>query len=166
MAGVNLIVLVGNLTDDPELKWTDTREAITKFGLAVNEGRDKQPTYFNITCWEKLAETVAEYARKGRAVYVQGQMKRDTWVDRDSEQKRERWYVQARVVQFLDRKPESDDRDNDRPRGRDRDDDDRPRTRNVADDRPRGRRPDDRQTRMEGHEPEPARAAPDDGFPF
>lgn len=160
---VNLWVGVGNLTADPEMKYTDGGTAKTRFGIAINkpgrrdDRRDDEPLYVNVECWDKLAETVAEYARKGRKVFIQGELMRDTWRDRDSDAKRERWYVKARVVQFLDRAP---DRDDEPPRRRERDDGRRRPTRSRA-------RHDDRDTRYEGRDPEPTTPEPDDeGLPF
>lgn len=143
---------IGNMTDDPGRRYTSGDVQITSFSIAINKpgGRDREapPLYVDVECWEKLAEQVYENGRKGRKVYVQGELIRDEWMDKDTEKKRFSWKVRAFVVRWLDANPNRSDRDdNDRGRGRDddrgRDRDDRGRrdTRDSRDDRGRDERP-------------------------
>ena len=129
---------LGNLTADPEMKYVG-EHAKTTFSIAINAkyGDKEEVLYVDVECWEKLAETVAEYLRKGRQCLVQGRWKMDEFEDRDGN-KRRKWYVRADTVRFVGSKPDDED---DRPRRRrDRDDDDRPRRR---DDRDKERSPRD-----------------------
>lgn len=125
-----IYVAGGNLTSDPEMKYVG-ENAKTRFSIAINDRRgDKEETFFvDVECWEKLAERVAEYKRKGDYVVIQGRWKMDEFVDRDNN-KRRKYYVRAHDVKFEGPKAQDDDRrrDDDRPRRDDRRrDDDRPR---------------------------------------
>ena len=111
------ITLVGRLGKDPAMKYTDEGVAVTEFSLAVNERsrpakgkrRAAQTTvWFEITCWDKLAETVAQHLNKGRMVLIEGKMKSArAWLDRNGEP-RCNLEVTARDIQFLDAKHEAD----------------------------------------------------------
>jgi len=124
---------IGNLTDDPEMRYTPQGTPVTSFSIAINNGRDRdgndrEPTYVDITAWEKTAENVAEYCRKGNKVAIEGALQIDKWTDQESGQKRKKYLIRAFSVEFLT--PRSRD-DEDRPPRRDRDDD-RPARRNDA----------------------------------
>lgn len=126
---------LGNLTSDPEMKYVKETPK-TSFSIAINEKRgDKEETLFvDVECWDKLAEIVAEYKRKGDPVLVQGRWKMDEYEDRDNNRRR-KWYVRADTVRFVsggERRDRDDERgsrrrtrDDDRPRRDDRDDEDR-----------------------------------------
>jgi len=117
MSSYQKITLVGRLGKDPTMKYTDEGTAVTEFSLAVNERsrpakgkkRATQTTvWFEITCWDKLAETVAQHLNKGRLVLIEGKMKSArAWLDRSGEP-RCNLEVTARDVQFLDSKHEAD----------------------------------------------------------
>lgn len=104
---LNTIVLIGRLTRDPELRYTSQGTAVTNFGIAVDRGfgssDDKQQSvdFFNVVCWTKLAEVVAQYMTKGRLVAVQGRLQSRNY--EYNGQKRTAVEVVARTVQFLDR---------------------------------------------------------------
>lgn len=102
---MNLNVLTGNLTKDPEMRYTATGKAVTSFRIAVNEGRgDNRTTLFlNVECWERLAETVAEYTRKGSKVLITGSLADDSYTDKNNV-KHTGMKVNARNVEFLDRR--------------------------------------------------------------
>ncbi len=93
MARDNNITIIGNLTRDPELRFTPGGAAVTDIGVAWNESRrnkDTQewesiPSYFDITCWFDLAENVAATLRKGDRVIVTGNLKWDSWQNADGE---------------------------------------------------------------------------------
>ena len=100
---MNRCFFSGNLTRDPEMRYTNTGKAVTDFSIAVNQGfGDKRTTeYIDVVCWEKLAETVAEHCRKGRKVLVEGSLFSETWTDR-AQQKRKTIKFRASGVEFLD----------------------------------------------------------------
>jgi len=86
MAGVNQIVIIGNLGKDPELKYTANGKAVVNFSVAVTEkfGEGKEKTeWFNIVAWEKLAEICGKYLRKGSPVYLNGRVETRKWEDKD-----------------------------------------------------------------------------------
>jgi single-strand DNA-binding protein len=111
MASFNKVLLMGNLTRDPELRYSGGGQggsAICKFGLAVNrQWRDAQGqnqeevTFVDITVFGRQAETCNEYLRKGRPVFVEGRLQYSTWEDRESGQKRSKLDVVGERVQFL-----------------------------------------------------------------
>lgn len=124
MAGFNKVILMGNLTRDPELRYTPSGTAITDLSIAINSGKkEKDDTVFvDVTVWDKQAENSCEYLAKGRPVLVEGRLKLDTWDDRETGKKRSRLGVVAEKVVFLgggnhgsgerqERKPERNDND-------------------------------------------------------
>jgi single-strand DNA-binding protein len=107
-AGFNKVILMGNLTRDPELRYTPQGTAVADLGLAVNTVRGgrgtekKEDTLFiDVTVWDKTAEICSEYLTKGRQVLIEGRMVQDEWEDRDSGQKRRKIKVVAQNVQFV-----------------------------------------------------------------
>jgi single-strand DNA-binding protein len=106
---LNQCVFIGNLTGDPEMRYSTNGTPITQFSIAINERtRDGRETteYLDFVCWEKLAETVGEYARKGRKVAVIAAYHLKRWEDNDTGQKRSRPEFRARNVEFLDKPPQ------------------------------------------------------------
>jgi len=104
---LNNCIFIGNLTADPEMRYGQNGTPITKFSIAINERRgDREETEFiDFVCWDKLAERVAEYARKGRKVGVIGSYHLERWED-DHGTKRIRPEFRARNVEFLDKPPQ------------------------------------------------------------
>lgn len=100
---LNKVYLYGNLTRNPELRYTPSQMAVCDFGIAVNTGtQDKQETYWGeIVCFGKMAESVSRHTQKGTAVFVEGKLKTDTWNERDSGQKRTKTRIIADRVQFM-----------------------------------------------------------------
>ena len=98
------VYAIGNLTKDPEMRWTASGKAVTEFSIASNEGYGEKRTteYLDCQCWDKLAESVAENLTKGRKVFVEGRWKTDSWEDKTG-QKRTRIRVIANNVEYLDR---------------------------------------------------------------
>lgn len=136
---------IGNLTDDPEMRYTPQGTPVTSFSIAINNGRDRdgndrEPTYVDITAWEKTAENVAEYCRKGNKVAIEGALQVDKWKDQETGQNRKKYLIRAFSVEFLTPRERDDDgprrssRDDDRPRRSSSRDDDRPRRREPRDD--------------------------------
>jgi single-strand DNA-binding protein len=108
MASFNKVVLVGNLTRDPELRYTPKGTAIAKVGLAVNHkwkneaGEMKEEvTFVDIEVWGRTAENVGQYMRKGSSMLVEGRLKLETWDDKQTNQKRSKMLVVGETVQFL-----------------------------------------------------------------
>lgn len=104
--GVNKVILVGNLGQDPEMKYTAGGTALCTFSVATSEnfndreGNPQERTeWHRIVVWGKLAEICGQYLSKGRQVYVEGSLRTSTWDDNGS--KRYRTEINAREVQFL-----------------------------------------------------------------
>ncbi len=109
MASFNKVILVGNLTRDPELRYTPKGTAIAKLGLAVNRvwttdtGEKKEETTFvDVDAFGKQAETIGQYLRKGRPLLIEGRLRLDQWDDKQTGQKRSRLGVVLEAFQFLD----------------------------------------------------------------
>jgi single-strand DNA-binding protein len=108
MASYNKVLLMGNLTRDPEVRYTPKGTAIANLGLAVNRvyttegGEQKEEvTFIDIEVWGRQAETAGQYLSKGRPVFIEGRLKLDSWEDKESGQKRQKLKVVAERVQFL-----------------------------------------------------------------
>ena len=105
MNNLNSVLLEGNLTRDPELRYTAKGTAVCRFAIACNRSykqddqRQEEVSYFDVTTWSRLAEICAEYLVKGRGVRVVGRLKQDRWED-DSGNRRSRIEVIAEHVEF------------------------------------------------------------------
>lgn len=109
MANFNKVILVGNLTRDPELRYTPKGVAIAKLGLAVNRvwktetGETKEEvTFVDIDAFGKQAETIGQYLKKGRPILIEGRLRLDQWDDKQTGQKRSRLGVVLESFQFID----------------------------------------------------------------
>jgi len=108
MASLNRVLLIGNLTRDPELRYIPSGTAVAKFGVAVNReytdktsGEKKENTCFvDITVWGRQAETCNQYLSKGRPVFIEGRLEYSTWETKEGD-KRNKLEVVAERVQFL-----------------------------------------------------------------
>ena len=106
MANLNKVFLIGNLTADPELRYTPNGAAVADLRLAVNRyftsGDDKreETLFIDVVVWQKQAENCSQYLSKGRSVFVEGRLKLDTWENQQGE-KRSKLRVRADRVQFL-----------------------------------------------------------------
>ncbi len=105
---VNRVMLAGNLTRDPQVRFFANERAVADFGLAINrryrgqDGEQKEETTFvDIECWGRTAELVGQYLTKGRNCFVEGNLKFDQWEDRDGN-KRSKLKVVAQQVNFID----------------------------------------------------------------
>lgn len=108
MANLNKVMVIGNLTRDPEIKYTPKGSAIADVALAINrsyttDSGDKrdETTYVDIVLYGRLAEIAGEYLRKGRPVYIEGRLKLDTWDDKQTGQKRSKMRVVGEALQLL-----------------------------------------------------------------
>jgi single-strand DNA-binding protein len=108
MASFNKVLLMGNLTRDPELRYIPSGTAVAKFGLAVNrdyvdkQSGDKKESvcFVDITVWGKQAETCNQYLTKGRPVFIEGRLEFSSWETKEGD-KRSKLEVVAERVQFL-----------------------------------------------------------------
>ena len=105
MASLNKVFLMGNLTREPELRYTPSGSAVCEFGIAVNRrGQDRdEPCFVEIIVWEKQAEACGKFIQKGSSVFIEGRLQYDQWTDKE-QKKRSRLRVTAERVQFLDRR--------------------------------------------------------------
>jgi single-strand DNA-binding protein len=108
MANLNKVLLLGNLTRDPELRYTPKGTAVADIGLAINRiwnneqnQRQEETTFVDITLWGRQAEIAQQYLTKGRGVFVEGRLQMDTWEDKTSGQKRSKLKVVAENLQFM-----------------------------------------------------------------
>lgn len=109
MASFNKVILAGNLTRDPELRYTPNGKAIAKFSLAVNRNwttdtgeKKEEVTFVEIDSFGRQAEVIAQYMKKGRPLLVEGRLKLDQWDDKQSGQKRSRLGVVLESFSFID----------------------------------------------------------------
>ena len=113
MASFNKVMLMGNLTRDPELRYTSNGSAVTSFGLAINrkfkQGDEwkEDVCFVDITVWGKQGENCAEYLNKGRPAFVEGRLQYSTW--ESDGQKKSKLEVVANTVQFLGSRGDSQD---------------------------------------------------------
>ncbi len=112
MANLNKVFLIGRLTRDPELRYTQNGTAVVEFGLAVNrnyttaDGQKKEDTCFvTVIMWQKKAEIISQYMKKGRQIFIEGRLELDTWETPDK-QKRSKLRVVGSNFQFLGPPPE------------------------------------------------------------
>ncbi len=108
MANLNRVLLIGNLTRDPELRVTPKGTAICQFGLAVNRSfKDgsgqvrEETTFVDIEAWGRQGEVISKYCAKGRPLFVEGRLKLDQWEDKNTGQKRSRLSVVLENFQFI-----------------------------------------------------------------
>jgi single-strand DNA-binding protein len=108
MAGVNKVILIGNLGRDPDLRYTKSGQGVANFSLATTESfrgqdgkREERTEWHRIVAWGKTAELCTQYLSKGRRVYVEGQLRTRDWEDKEGH-KRQTTEIHAQTVQFLD----------------------------------------------------------------
>src|SRR5260370_39665415 len=109
MANFNKVILIGNLTRDPELRYTPKGTAIAKIGLAINRswktetGETKEEvTFVDVDSFGRTAEVIAQYLKKGRPILMEGRLKLDQWEDKNTHQKQSKLKVVLESFQFLD----------------------------------------------------------------
>lgn len=84
---MNVVALLGNLGQDPEVRYTQSGKAVCNFSLAISEGRDKT-TWVRCTAWEKTAELMGRYMTKGSKVAVEGRLTENNWTDKDGNERK------------------------------------------------------------------------------
>ncbi|GAA4416479.1 hypothetical protein GCM10023187_47930 [Nibrella viscosa] len=115
MAGVNKVILVGNLGSDPEVRYLDGGSVVARFNIATSESytnrngeRVEQTEWHRIELWDNLAKVAEQYLRKGNQVYIEGKLKTETWQDKDGAQ-RSGVRVRATSMQLIGGRPNSGD---------------------------------------------------------
>jgi single-strand DNA-binding protein len=116
MANLNRVLLIGNLTRDPEVRYTPKGTAVADIGMAINrvipsseEGeRREEVTYVDVVLWGRLAEIAEQYLKKGRPVFIEGRLQLDSWDDKQTGQKRSRLRVVAENMQLLGSRGDSE----------------------------------------------------------
>jgi len=113
MSSFNKVILMGNLTRDPEIRYTQKGTAVAEIGLAVNrvystDGGEKREevTFVDVTLWGRVAEIAGEYLKKGRPAFIDGRLQLDAWDDKQSGQKRTKLKVVGESLQLIGGKPE------------------------------------------------------------
>ena len=108
MANLNRVLLIGNLTRDPEIRYTPKGTAVAEIGLAVNRvysgedgERKEETTFVDVTLWARQAEVAGQYLKKGRPVFIEGRLQLDSWEDKQTGQKRSRLRVVGENLQLL-----------------------------------------------------------------
>ncbi len=108
MPNLNKVMIMGNLTRDPEVKYTPKGTAVADLALAINRvystdagEKREETTYVDVELWGRQAEIAGEYLRKGRPVYIEGRLKLDTWDDKQTGQKRSKMRVVGEALQLL-----------------------------------------------------------------
>jgi len=109
MASFNKVILAGNLTRDPELRYTPKGTAVARFTLAVSrnwtgeDGQKKEEVSFiDVDAWGRQGEVIAQYMKKGRPFLVEGRLKQDTWEDKNTKQKQSKLKVVLESFSFID----------------------------------------------------------------
>jgi single-strand DNA-binding protein len=112
MASFNKVILLGNVTRDPEIRYTPKGTAVTELGVALNRvytsdngEKREEVTFVEVTLWGRTAEIAGEYLKKGRPVFIEGRLQLDTWDDKQSGQKRSKLKVVADMLQLIGGRP-------------------------------------------------------------
>lgn len=113
MASFNKVILAGNLTRDPELRYTPKGTAVAKIGMAVNRSwksetgeMKEEVTFVDVEAWGRQAEVIGQYLKKGRPILIEGRLKLDTWEDKNTHQKVSKLKVVLEAFSFLDSRGE------------------------------------------------------------
>lgn len=114
MPNLNKVMLIGNVTRDPEIKYTPKGAAIADIGLAINRNytteageKREETTFCDVTLWGKVAEIVGQYVKKGNPLFVEGRLQLDQWDDKQTGQKRSKLKIVGDNIQLLGGKQES-----------------------------------------------------------
>ena len=108
MSSLNKVMLIGNLTRDPEIKYTPKGTAVADIGLAINRNyttdsgeKREEVTFVDVTLWGRVAEIVGEYCKKGASIFIEGRLQLESWDDKQTGQKRSKLKVIGENIQFL-----------------------------------------------------------------
>ena len=115
MPSLNKVMLMGNLTRDPEVRYTPKGSAVADFAIAVNRTwtadngqKNEETTFVDIVLWARLAEIASQYLTKGSPVFIEGRLQLETWEDKQTSQKRSRMRVVGESLQMLGGKKDSE----------------------------------------------------------
>jgi single-strand DNA-binding protein len=121
MAGLNKVMIIGNLGRDPEMRYLPSGAPVTNFSVAVtrrfkgSDGEQREETeWFNVECFNKLAEIANEYLTKGRPVYIEGRLRTRSWDDKQTGEKKYRTELIAQEMQMLGARGDAPQRGADR----------------------------------------------------
>ncbi len=124
---VNKVILVGNVGQDPEVKYTPSGTPVAKFSVATNERfKDRsdewqeRTEWHNVVAWQRLAEVAGEYIRKGSRLYIEGKLQTSSWDDRQGGGKRYRTEIVARDIVLLGSHNDEDNSDFSKRNGHER----------------------------------------------
>lgn len=117
MASFNKVILLGNLTRDPQVRYTPGGTAVAELGLAVNRTwfdkqsnqRKEETTFVDVTLWGRQAEVAGEYLAKGRSVLIEGRLQLDQWDDKNTGEKRSKLKVVAEEMKMVGGRGEGGD---------------------------------------------------------
>ena len=122
---VNKVILVGNVGQDPEVKYTPSGTPVAKFSLATNERfKDRsgewqdRTEWHNVVAWQRLAEIIGEHVRKGSKLYIEGKLETSSWDDRQGGKKRYRTEIVARDIVLLGSYEDAEENENASRNGR------------------------------------------------
>lgn len=108
MSSLNKVLLMGNLTRDPEIRHTPRGTAVAELSMAINRSwrndageKQEEVTFVEVTLWGKTAELAGKYLAKGRGVFIEGRLQMDTWEDKDTGKKRQKLKIIGEGMQFL-----------------------------------------------------------------
>ena len=114
MPNLNKVMLMGNLTRDPELKYTPKGTAIADFALAINRNwktetgeKREETTFVGCVAFGRVAEIIGEYCKKGNPLYVEGRLTQESWDDKTSGEKKSKTKVTVENIQLLGGKQQS-----------------------------------------------------------
>jgi len=109
MVGFNKVIIAGNLTRDPELRYTPKGTAVARLTLAVSRNwtsetgeKKEEVSFIDVDAWARQAEVIAQYMKKGRPLLVEGRLKQDTWEDKNTHQKQSKLKVVLEGFTFID----------------------------------------------------------------
>ena len=112
MPNLNKVLLMGNLTRDPEVRYTPKGTAVAELGLAINrtyiaENQEKreETTFVDVTLWGRTAEIAGEYLKKGSPAFIEGRLQLDSWDDKKTGEKRYKLKVVGEALQLIGSKP-------------------------------------------------------------
>jgi single-strand DNA-binding protein len=104
---MNSVSLIGRFTADPEIRYLDSGKAVAKFSIAVNRNRE-EADYFEVEAWEKTAEVIGQYCKKGSQVGVSGSLHQERWRDKNTGTGRSRVVIRCSRIELLGSKQDSE----------------------------------------------------------
>lgn len=114
MPNVNKVILMGNLTREPEINYTSGGTAVCDITIATNrtyrdadENKQEETTFSDVTFWGRKAEVIGEYVKKGHPLYIEGRLTLDTWEDKETGQKRSKLKITGETFEFIQARSDS-----------------------------------------------------------